>query len=116
MFGPSAVEELNDAASLSLVMNTDCQMCLRNFAHCSLLQSQLKERAAVVDSPKQCDVEVGGCIRPFFFITTMHTCVNIGKPAHIQCRLLAGIKEANKCSPFTLSKPNDIIYFGTFKR
>lgn len=55
VFGPSAVEELNDAASLSLVMNTDCQMCLRNFAHCSLLQSQLKERAAVVDSPKQCD-------------------------------------------------------------
>lgn len=54
VFGPSAVEELNGAASVSLIMNTDCQMHLRNFADCSLLQSQLKGRAVVVDSRIQC--------------------------------------------------------------
>lgn len=44
VFGPSAVEELNGAASFSLIMNTDCQTSLRNFADCSLFQSQLKGR------------------------------------------------------------------------
>lgn len=49
MFGPSAEIKLSGAASISLIMNTDCQTCLRN-----LLQHQLKTKATVIDFPTQC--------------------------------------------------------------
>lgn len=59
-------------------------------------------------------VEVDNYIRPL--LSPQCTCVDIGRPANIHCRLLlAGIKEGNKCSPFTLCRPNDIIYFAAFK-
>ena len=45
-------------------------------------------------------VKVGGSIRPL--LSSQSTCVDIGKPAYSQCRLLVvGIKEENKRSSST---------------
>lgn len=100
VFGPSAVEELNGAASLGSIMNTDCQTCLRNFADCSLLQSRLKARAVVIDCQKvrqtrHMSGDVGNYTGPL--LSPECTCVHTGGPANTECRLLlAGIKDENK--------------------
>lgn len=74
VFGPSAEKELSEATSISLIMNTDRQTCLRN-----LLRHQLKRRATVIDFPTQCgrdgmSVEEGNYITPL--LSPLCTCVD----------------------------------------